>query len=366
MTAGASTLASASVTGAAAVGGNLVVDGTSQIKSAAQFDSTVNVAGATALADTLDVTGATTLTGSLTANGGATLAHAQINGIMAVGGASALNGPVSAGDTLDVTGATTLDSTLDVTGNTTLTTLTVSGLATLQSSLDLTGDLTINGTKFSIAAATGNANVGGSLDAEDTVTAPEFSGELSGAAVSTSAAGLVNTGITTVTNTIEVKSDDGSVAGIDLFDDVNNTYYSRLKSATNAQLTDNVEVTMPTVSGNMLVGDALISNNVNTSGIITATEFVGPLTGNADTVTALQTAREFSIIGDVDAPAVSFDATGNVVLNTTLDSTGVTAGDYGSSTQIPTFTVDEKGRLLAAGGVDISTDLNIAMLTLVQ
>ena len=106
-----------------------------------------------------------------------------------------------------------------------------------------------------------------------------------------------------------------------------------------------------------------ISNNVNTSGIITATEFVGPLTGNADTVTALQTAK-FSIIGDVDAPAVSFDATGNVVLNTTLDSTGVTAGDYGSSTQIPTFTVDEKGRL-AAGGVDISTDLNIE-LTLVQ
>mgnify|MGYP007000322003 len=140
---------------------------------------------------------------------------------------------------------------------------------------------------------------------------------------------------------------------------VNNTYYSRLKSATNAQLTGNVEVTMPTVSGNMLVGDANISNSVNTSGIITATSFVGPLTGNADTVTALQTAREFSIIGDVDAPAVSFDATGNVVLDTTLDSTGVTAGAYGSSTQIPTFTVDEKGRLTAAGGVDISTDLNI-------
>ena len=161
----------------------------------------------------------------------------------------------------------------------------------------------------------------------------------------------------TVTNTIEVKSDDGTVAGIDLFDDVNNTYYSRLQSATNAQLTDNVEVTMPTVSGNMLVGDADISNSVNTSGIITATSFVGPLTGNADTATTLETAREFSIIGDVDAPVVSFDGSGNVVLNTTLDSTGVTAGDYGSSTAIPTFTVDEKGRLTAAGTVDISTDL---------
>ena len=370
VTAGISTVSTLDVTGAAAVGANLTVAGTSTVdgiftaNSAAQFNTTADVTGdltvggATALTSTLDVTGATTLS-SLSTSGLATLAHAQINGIMAVSGATSLNGPVATGDTLDVTGAATLDSTLDVVGNTTLSTLNVTGLATLDSSLDLTGDLTINGTKFSIAAATGNATVGGSINADDTVTAPEFSGELSGAAVSTSADGLVNTGITTVTNTIEVKSDDGSVAGIDLFDDVNNTYYSRLQSATNAQLTGNVEVTMPTVSGNMLVGDANISNSVNTSGIITATSFVGPLTGNADTVTALQTAREFSIIGDVDAPAVSFDATGNVVLNTTLDSTGVTAGDYGSSTQIPTFTVDEKGRLTAAGGVDISTDLNI-------
>ena len=325
VTAGISTVSTIDVTGAAAVGANLTVAGTSTVdgiftaNSAAQFNTTADVTGdltvggATALTSTLDVTGATTLT-SVSTSGLATLAAAQINGIMAVSGAAALNGPVATGDTLDVTGATTLDSTLDVTGNTTLTTLTVSGLATLQSSLDLTGDLTINGTKFSIAAATGNAHVGGSINAEDTVTAPEFSGELSGAAVSTSADGLVNTGITTVTNTIEVKSDDGSVAGIDLFDDVNNTYYSRLQSATNAQLTGNVEVTMPTVSGNMLVGDANISNSVNTSGIITATSFVGPLTGNADTATTLETAREFSIIGDVDAPAVSFDGSGNVVL----------------------------------------------------
>ena len=49
LTAGASTLASADVTGGATVGGNIVADGTSQVKSAAQFDSTVNVAGATTL-----------------------------------------------------------------------------------------------------------------------------------------------------------------------------------------------------------------------------------------------------------------------------------------------------------------------------
>jgi hypothetical protein len=43
-----------------------------------------------------------------------------------------------------------------------------------------------------------------------------------------------------------------------------------------------------------------------------------------------------------------------------LASTAVTAGSYGSATAIATFTVDEDGRLTAAGEASISTDLDIA------
>lgn len=65
-----------------------------------------------------------------------------------------------------------------------------------------------------------------------------------------------------------------------------------------------------------------------------------------------------SIDGGVGLTKTYNDSTGVTTLD--LDDTTVTAGSYGSSTEIPTFTVDAQGRLTAAGSTTISTDLDIA------
>ena len=86
------------------------------------------------------------------------------------------------------------------------------------------------------------------------------------------------------------------------------------------------------------------------------------------------TAQDLDFQGDnggalsIDLDSETLTISGDTGITTTgsgntieidLDDTAVTAGSYGSQTQIPTFTVDQQGRLTAASTVAVATALTV-------
>jgi len=97
-----------------------------------------------------------------------------------------------------------------------------------------------------------------------------------------------------------------------------------------------------------------LSGDQTIAGVKTfSSTIAGSISGNAGTATALATSRTLGLSGDVTGTA-SFNGTANATIAATLANSGVTAGTYGSATQVGQVAVDAKGRVTAASNVAIT------------
>ena len=135
--------------------------------------------------------------------------------------------------------------------------------------------------------------------------------------------------------------------------------YSKLNltgAITNADLSGSI-------AASKLVGADIASVGTITSGTWSGTVIAIAKGGTGATTAAAARSNLGLVIGtDVMSATATTTLTGDVTgtgsgsFATTLSSSGVIAGSYGSTIAIPTFTVDTKGRLTTAGSASIIAD----------
>jgi hypothetical protein len=274
---------------------------------------------------------------------GATFDNATLNNTTFTG-ISTFSGLIDANEGLDVSGGSTFDN------------INVTGVGTIATA-DINGG-TIDGTV-----------IGGDVAAEGTFTHLEYD--------SSSTTGISTVGELYVGTTQVLYEADSliTLAGIQTIDAVTKETLERI-IALDPNDFDSLNVAgIATVgglldanggldvSGHTKIGETLEVVGVSTfTGAINAEGgVVGDLTGNADTATALQNARDFDIIGSfVTAAAVSFDGTGNVSLAATITENSIELGTYTTGNYVADVSGTANEVTVSGSGEGASLTLGLA------
>ena len=190
-----------------------------------------------------------------------------------------------------------------------------------------------------------DANVTTAKIADDAVTAAK----LASSAVVT--ASIVDANVTTA------KIADDAVTADKLANSINSAIAANTAKTTNATHTGDVTGATSLTIASGAVTTAKIADDAVTAakiaaGAIGQTEIA---TGGVDaTELATDAVRAVKI---QDGAVISSKIANDAVTAAKLANTSVTAGSYGSSTSIPSITVDAQGRITAASGNTVNTDL---------
>lgn len=248
-------------------------------------------------------------------------AQGQITSINTANIATTLN--ISGGTGTD--GINLLTDTLAYAGGTGVTTAVTNNTVTISigQAVGTTDNVTFN-----------NVTVNGTLSSDDITAA-----NISVAGNATITGNLTVQGTTTTVNSTAV-----AIADINI---------ELAKDATTAAQANGAGLTVTGAGATFTYTSANDRWNLNKDLVVANT--YGDLIGNASTATKWQTARNLSLTGDATATLSAVDGSAAVSAALTLATVNSNVGNFGSSTVVPTITVNAKGLVTAVTTSNIPT-----------
>ena len=246
-------------------------------------DGGVNiVSGLTTIGTNLNVTGNLNIDGTGTHDifGTVSLDNVQVAAGVTIGGTLEVNG-----DDHSIDNTTTMGN-INATGIVTANSVVLSQNLTVGNDALITGNLTVNGTTTVLDTIVQEVDL---INIQANSSTPAIGVTQSGSGDiaafydgTTEVFSIADGGTVTATNQVEVRSSDATPGRIDYYCEVSNAHYTRVQAAPHAEYSGNVTTILPTVSGDIIVGDTAsdISQNIRTSGgvnvglAVTADSFV--------------------------------------------------------------------------------------------